>query len=183
MPKYRLDRVILGTAISRQSAWAFARVPTRGIEYSYPVIDANYHSRNRWEFAVRVPTDPYERIEVRPTKVPNDKALAGLERRALMFMRATRPGYTQYRYCQLSLARTRGAGTRDVVHRDEKRNLPYWLRRLGWRLKQKATVRNTAGTDGHSLVVLVQPHDHAMMIRLFMASKAWVLKRGVSLDD
>jgi hypothetical protein len=52
---------------------------------------------------------------------------------------------------------------------------------LGKRIKQKSTVRATKGTDAHSLAVLVRPDDHRMMICLFLATKAWVLKRGVSL--
>jgi hypothetical protein len=181
--KYRIDRVSLGEPQLRQSAWAFARTTVRGTEHAYTVIDENHPKRNRWEFVVRIPNDPRGRIEVRPVKVPNDKAYAGLDRTALTFMRGTRSGYTRFRYCQLSLAKPPGEGTRDVVHRGEKAALPYWLRHLGWRLKQKATVRNTQGTDGHSLVVLVRPHDHQMMVSLFLASKAWIRKRGISLVE
>ena len=183
MARYRLDRIVLGEPAIRESTWEFSRIPTRGTEYVYPVRDNNHRNRNEWEFVVRVPYTSHGRIEVRPIKVPNDTVFAGLERRSLTFMRATRPGYTGYRYCQLSLAKPGGDGTRDIVHSGEKEKLPYWLRNLGWRLRQKSTVRNTRGTDGHSLIMLVQPDDHAAMIQLFMASKAWVLKRRVSLED
>jgi hypothetical protein len=181
--KYRIDRVSLGQPLSRQTAWAFAQTTTRGTEFTYRVVDHNHAMRNRWEFVVRVPDAPTSRIEVRPQKVPNDNAFAGLDRMALTFMRGTRSGYTPFRYCQLSLAKATGEGTRDVVHRGEKKLLPYWLRQLGWRLKQKATVRNTRGTDAHALVVLVRPEDHEMMVSLFLASKAWICKRGISLDE
>lgn len=183
MVQYRIDRVQLGEPHVRQSAWAFARTTTRGTEYTYRVADGNHTQRNHWEFVVRVPEAANGRIEVRPVKVPNDKAYAGLDRRALTFMRGTRSGYTGFRYCQLSLAKPGGDGTRDIVHRGEKGRLPYWLRHLGWRLKEKATVRNTRGTDARSLVVLVRPKDHQMMIRLFFAAKAWILKRGISLEE
>ena len=48
-------------------------------------------------------------------------------------------------------------------------------------MRLKKNVRPTRGTDGESLVVLVAPDDHAMMIRLFFATKVWVLKEGIAL--
>ena len=96
-------------------------------------------------------------------------------------MRGTRPGYRRFRYCPLALAVPDGSGTRDVVNRDEKDRLPPWLRNLGWRLKLKATVRNTRGTDPESLVILVRPDDQQFMIAVFLALKAWVLKRGFAI--
>lgn len=114
-------------------------------------------------------------------RAPNDSALAALDRRSLTFMPATNPRYRAYRYCQLSLADPAGQRTRRVVRRTDKRVLPYWLRDLGWRLKQKTTVRRTRGTDGDSLAALVGSEDHRMMICLFLGTKAWVLKRGITL--
>jgi hypothetical protein len=181
MRRYKLDRVVVGNPEPRQAVWDLFRRTVRGTEYRYPVTDANQRARQQWEFVVRVPDDRQEPIELRPVQVPNDKALAQLDRRSLTFSRATKPGYTRFRYCQLSLSVPGGGRTRDVVHRGEESDLPYWIRSLGSRIKQKQTVRPTRGTDGHSLVILVPPDDHAMMIRLFLATKAWVLKRGVSL--
>jgi hypothetical protein len=179
--QYRLERVEVEANGKRPATWSFAGASVRGTEHRYIVTDRNHRSRNQWEFVVRVPNDPYGRIEVRPTNVPNDQAFAELDRRALTFMRGTRPNYTSFRYYQLSLAVPGGTATRDIVHRGEKASLPSWLRKLGWRLRQKQTVRITHGTDGRSFVVLLQPHDHKMMIRLFLATKAWILKRNVSL--
>jgi len=48
-------------------------------------------------------------------------------------------------------------------------------------MRLKQNVRPTRGTDGYSLVVLVPAGDHAAMIRLFFATKVWVLKERVSL--
>jgi hypothetical protein len=47
------------------------------------------------------------------------------------------------------------------------------------RLKQK--VRTTKGNDGEDLVILVRPDDHETMIRLFFATKVWVLKERIAL--
>jgi hypothetical protein len=179
--RYQLDRVEVGNPELRQAAWDLFRHPVRGTEYRYPVTDASQRTRQQWEFVVRVPDDPRAPVEVRPVRVPNDKVLAQLDRRSLTFSRATKPGYTRFRYCQLSLSVPGGRRTRDVVHRGEEAALPYWIKGLRSRIKPKAAVRRTRGTDGHSLVILVRPDDHGMMIRLFIATKAWILKRGVSL--
>jgi hypothetical protein len=47
------------------------------------------------------------------------------------------------------------------------------------RIKEK--VRPTRGTDGKALVVLVPPGAHEWMIRLFFATKVWVLKEKIAL--
>jgi hypothetical protein len=49
-------------------------------------------------------------------------------------------------------------------------------------MRLKRNVRPTRGTDGDALVVLVAADDHAAMIRLFFATKVWVLKEGITLD-
>jgi hypothetical protein len=49
-------------------------------------------------------------------------------------------------------------------------------------MRRKERVRSTRGTDGNALVVLVNPDDHAMMIRLYFAMKVWVLKEGIELQ-
>jgi hypothetical protein len=48
-------------------------------------------------------------------------------------------------------------------------------------MRAKERVRSTRGTDGNTLVVLVDPDDHAGMIRLYFAMKVWVLKEGIEL--
>jgi len=180
MAQFRKDRVEVDAIDSSPAAWTFAGRMVKGTEHRYSVIDRNYRSRNCWEFVVRVPRDPYDRIEVRPVKTPNDRKLTGLDRRSITFMRGTKPRYTGLRYCPLALAVPDGSATRALVRRDQKSRLPQWLRKLG-PLHQKSTVRSTRGTDGHLLVVLARPDDHAFMITAFLACKAWVLKQGFSL--
>jgi len=36
----------------------------KGVEHRYGVTDRNYLSRNRWEFVIRVPSDPYGRMAI-----------------------------------------------------------------------------------------------------------------------
>jgi hypothetical protein len=48
-------------------------------------------------------------------------------------------------------------------------------------MRTKKSVRSTHGNDGEDLVALVAADDHAGMIRLFFATKVWVLKERISL--
>ena len=182
MARYKTDRVEVEPTGAPRSTWTFAGGTVKGIEHRYDVTDRNHSSRNRWVFVVRVPRESHGRIEVRPVTTPNDNTYAGLDRRSLMFMRATRPNYTGFRYCPLALAVPSGNASRVIVRGTEKGELPTWLRNFGWRLKEKKTVRSTRGTDGALLVVLVRPDDHRFMIAAFLATKAWVLKRGFALE-
>lgn len=181
MRHLNLSRIETELREKRPATWTFAGSTVRGLEYRYGVVDRNHRSRNRWDFVVHVPDDIGERVEVRPIRVPNGSVFAALDRRSLTFMPATMPRYRRYRYCQLSLADPRGDSTRRIVRRSDRSALPYWLRNLGWRLKEKATVRRTRGTDGTSLAALVRPEDHRTMIGLFLATKAWVLQRRVRI--
>jgi hypothetical protein len=181
MAKYRMDRVEVKPTNAVRSTWTFAGRPVKGIEHQYDVTDGNFDSRNQWGFVVRVPYDTHGRIEVRPVTTPINNKYAGLDRRSITFMRATRSKYKAFRYCPLALADPSGDSSRVIVRGSDKRRLPAWLRGLGWRLKEKDTVRSTRGTDAGLLVVLVRPDDHQFMIATFMATKAWVLKHRFTL--
>jgi len=179
--RYRLEKVVIEPIEERTASWGFAGRAVTGTEYFFTVTDGNYRQRNRWEFVVRVPRAPADRIEVRPTRLPNDGAWAELDRRSLTFNRATRGAYRGQTYCQVALADPTGNRTKDVVHRGEQQSLPAWFDQLSSRIKVKDTVRQSSGTDGHALVALVGPHDFEAMIRLFFACKVWILKEGFTL--
>lgn len=181
--RYRLDRVqATPQGDPRPAAWTFAGEPVRGTEISYEVVDENLPSRNRWEFIVRVPEDPRGRIEVRPRVVPTLKAWAELTDRSLTFMPATRPATRGRWYCQVAFADATGRKSKAVVTADARGSLPHWFRGLERRLRRKEAVRPTRGTDANALVVLVRAGDHAGMIRLFFATKVWVLAESVVLQ-
>ena len=101
--------------------------------------------------------------------------------RSLTFMRATLPAARGKRYCLVALADATGEKTKDVVRTDERDRLPKWFDAVSHRLRAKASVRRTKGTDENALVALVQDDDHELMIRLFFATKVWVLKEKFSL--
>jgi hypothetical protein len=180
--RYRLDRVTVAQGEQRASTWTFGGKPVSGVEQSYTVEDGNFPARNRWEFVVRVPKARDERVEVRPRTTPNVKVWAELPDRSLTFSRATKGDARGKWYCQVALADPTGARSRTIVRGDQRGALPPWFDPLKSRMRVKQNVRSTNGTDGESLVVLIPPHDHVLMIRLFFATKVWVLKEGITLD-
>jgi hypothetical protein len=179
--RYRLDQVTVEPGEERASTWTFGGKPVSGIEQTYTVRDDNFRSRNQWEFVVRRPRDRDERIEVRPRTTPNVKAWAELPDRSLTFARATKGEARGKWYCQVALADPTGHKSRDIVRGDERRQLPRWFDAVKGRMRIKENVRNTRGTDGQALVILVPADDHVSMIRLFFATKVWILKERIAL--
>jgi hypothetical protein len=179
--RYRLDRVLVEPGAQRVSTWTFAGEAVSGTEQVYTVVDGNFPSRNQWIFVVRLPNERDGRIEVRPRVTPNLKVWAELPDRSLTFSRATKGDARGRWYCQVALADPTGARSRDIVRGDERGELPAWFDPLRSRMRLKQNVKNTRGTDGEALVVLVSPGDHAAMIRLFFATKVWVLKERIAL--
>jgi len=178
--RYRLDRVEVAPLGSRPASWTFAGEAVRGTEQSYVVIDRNLSAKNSWEFIVRVPEDAKGRIEVRPRTTPPHKAWEELPDRSLTFSLATRGPARGRWYCQVALADVSGERSRAIVRHGEREQLPHWFKDLGGRMRKKETVKLTRGTDGEALVVLVPAGDYADMIRLFFATKVWILREGVA---
>jgi hypothetical protein len=179
--RYRLDRVAVEPGEQRASTWTFGGKPVSGTEQGYTVTDGNFPSRNRWDFVVRLPKERDGRIEVRPRATPNLKVWAELPDRSITFSRATKGDARGKWYCQVALADPTGARSRDIVRGDERNALPAWFDGLRHRMRVKQNVKTTKGTDGEALVVLVSAGDYAAMIRLFFATKVWVLKERITL--
>jgi hypothetical protein len=179
--RYRLELVTVESGESRPATWTFAGDAVTGVEQSYHVVDGNFSSRNAWEFVVRIPKARGQRLEIRPRATPNLKVWAELTDRSLTFARATKGEARGQWYGQVALADPTGGRTKDVVKGGERTSLPPWFDGLRSRMRLKQNVRPTRGTDGESLVVLVRPDDHTTMIRLFFATKVWVLKERVML--
>jgi hypothetical protein len=196
--RYRLDRVAVELREMRRAEWTFAKggrqAPVTGYAYLYDVVDGNLAARNKWEFLVRVPEDLEDRVEVRPKTTPPIHTERALKFRSLQFQRAAKGDARGKHYCKVSLAvppsgrpkdDPRGTRTKDVIRGDQRREL---LRRAKWfdglqgRMRTKSRVRSTRGTDENALVILVDPDDHALMIRLYFAMKVWVLKEGIELS-
>ncbi|HEX5385799.1 MAG TPA: hypothetical protein VFW66_03775 [Gemmatimonadales bacterium] len=180
-PKYQLDRILVEPADSRPATWTFGGESQRGTEQSFHVTDTNFPSRNAWEFIVRIPQKPADRVEVRPRTAPSVAAWAELPDRSLTFMRATRGEARGRRYCQVALADASGERSRAIVRTDQRGALPPWFDALRGRMRIKENVKPTKGTDARTLVLLVAEGDYAAMIRLFFALKVWVLKEGFEM--
>ena len=193
--RYRLDQVAVEAVEVRRGKWSFAKggrqAPVRGNEHRYSVTDGNLRGRARWEFLIRVPDATDGRVEVRPSATPPTRTWKALTYRSLQFQKATKGDARGKRYCKVSLAvppsgrareDPRGTRTKDVIRWDQRRDLPKWFESLQGRMRTKERVRSTRGTDGKTLVILVSPDDHAMMIRLYFAMKVWVLKEGITLS-
>jgi hypothetical protein len=181
--RYALDRVTVEPGEERASSWTFAGKPVTGVERSYTVRDGNFRSRNEWEFIVRTPRDRGGRIEVRPRTTPNVRAWAELPDRSLTFARATKGGARGKWYCQVALADPTGEKSRAIVRADQRDRLPRWFDAVRGKMRTKEKVKPTRGTDGRALVVLVPPADHVSMIRLFFATKVWILKERIALGN
>ena len=179
--RYRLDRVTVEAGEARPSTWTFGGDPVSGTEQTYSVRDSNFPGRNQWEFIVRTPSGRDGRVEVRPRTTPNVKAWAELPDRSITFLRATKGEARGTWYCNVALADPTGAKSRDVVRADERGDLPPWFESLKGRMRMKQSVRTTQGNDGEDLVALVSAGDHTAMIRLFFATKVWVLKERIVL--
>jgi hypothetical protein len=179
--RYQLERVTVWPGERRSSTWTFGGSPVAGIEQTYAVRDENFPSRNEWEFVVRIPAGRDQRIEVRPRTTPNVKAWAELPDRSLTFVRATKGDARGRWYCQVALADPTGAKSRDIVRADQRSQLPRWFDQLQRRMRVKEKVRNTRGTDGQALVLLVEGEDHPTMIRLFFATKVWIMTERIAL--
>ena len=193
--RYRLDQVTVEPGEVRRAKWTFAKggrqAPVKGSEHLYTVTDGNLSGRNKWEFVVRVPDDSDGRVEVRPKATPPLQTWKALTYRSLQVQKATKGDARGRRYAKVSLAvppsgrakdDPRGTRTKDVIRGDQRRDLPRWFDSLQSRMRTKERVRSTRGTDGNTLVILVNPDDHTMMIRLYFAMKVWVLKEGIELE-
>jgi hypothetical protein len=178
-----LDQVTVEAGERRASAWTFGGEPMSGTEQAYSVRDGNFPARNEWDFVVRTPSGRDVRVEVRPRTTPNVKVWAELPDRSLTFSRATKGEARGKWYCKVALADPTGRRSRDVVRGDERDKLPRWFDPLKGRMRAKKSVRPTKGNDGEDLVMVVPAGDHEAMIRLFFATKVWVLKERFALGS
>ena len=178
---YALDKVAVAGGNRRVATWTFGGAPVSGTEVAYTVTDRNFPNRNQWEFIVRLPDATGDRVEVRPITTPALKVWAELSDRSLTFMRATRGTARGKRYCQVALADVTGERSRRIVRVDQRERLPRWFSPLRSHMRSKQAVRPTRGTDGNALIILVSPDDYVAMIRLFFATKVWILKERFEL--
>ena len=163
-----------------RSSWKWDNKTISGSELVYTVIDHNFDRLNQWRFSVKVPQGTGQ-IVVQPKSVPGKKAFAALERRSIVFMRATKNPHRRKLYCKANLADPTGEKNRLSTKRGERGLLPKWFEYFKPSMRLKHTVTTSAGNDGESQVVLVGPDDYERMIRLFFALRVWVLQESIVL--
>lgn len=174
--RYRISNLQITLANAGRASWQFAGRTVHGHDHLYEVRDLNFPSLNNWTVAVRVPKRGIGSVVVQPRQVPGKRTWAGLDRRSLVFVRATRLPYRDRRYCKISLADPSGVRTKHTLSRGARSHFPHWLKQYQYRIRLKQTVALTKGNDGNALVAVVWPEDYPTMIRLYFALKVWVLE-------
>lgn len=180
--RLHLKRLEVEAAESRRGSWTWRGRAVVGTEHIYAVRDGNYDRLNTWKMAVQVPRGKGPVI-VRAIESPGKAAWAGIERKSMVFNRATQPGYRKYLYCKATPADPSGRRTKFVMTRGERGVLPSWFRPLQRGMRLKSTVATTRGTDARAQVLLARPDDHRRLIGIFFAFKVWVLDRHFQLAE
>lgn len=183
--KYSFDKIEIELMKYAVASWTMGKRPVRGREHVYDVIDRNFPRQNRWQFVVRVPYDRCRdrSVQVQPLGDPPQLAWAGLEWRSIAFLPADKDPHQGKVYCKIFLQDPKGKKTKVGTHKGQRDLFPRWMAPLRHRMRLKSTVKKTKGSDGESQVILLQPDDHRRMIFVFFATKIWVQKDGVVIQD
>lgn len=184
-PKFNPRLIDVNFEEERGATWkrVGSNLPVKGNEYSYLVKDRNFDRLNSWKFVVRVPNTNKNEIIIQPAAAPNKKVWAGIDRKSIVFVKATEKNHRDKVYCKANLADPTARKTKIGTTRGDRKLLPKWFDYFRPHMRLKATVATTAGTDSKAQVVLVEPDDHERMIRLFFALKVWVLEEGFLMED
>ena len=181
--RFEAHKLVIKAAGQRPARWKWQKRNIRGTEYDYRVLDYNFSRYRRWLIRISEP-DAFDHgayVKVQPINVPARKLFAGLERRSINLPLGTVGDYKHYLYAKVSISDIGGRKNRLYVKSSDRQGLPQWLR--SFKLRKKETVAFTDAFDGDALVAVIRPGDHRAMIRLFLASKAWVLSSGFRLSD
>ncbi len=178
---YKVSKLQITFGEEHTTSWKFAGRTTRGTEFIYQVKDTNFDRLNSWIITVRVPKNAYNDVVVQPVQTPGKKIWADLERRTIVLPRATKQDFKSLVYCKANLADPDGYANKRGTRRGDRNQLPKWFQPFKWRMRLKATVRPTQGTDSKAQVVLMDREDHQTMIKLYFALKVWVLQEDFSL--
>jgi hypothetical protein len=180
---FNLLKLVITCESSQAAHWDMANAPVSGREHVYTVIDHNFRKDTDWRFAVRV---PYARcrdrnIQVQPLTAPLCPEWTDLLRRVVTFIPAENGAHGDKVYCKIFLHDPHGWRTKIGTRRGERDAFPEWMAPLRYRMRLKATVKDTHGTDGNSQVILLKPTDHMRMIWVYFATKVWVQAAGFDL--
>jgi len=165
--------------VDTDAHWDFMNAVSHGSVHHYLALDANEPMPLPWWFTVHVPRDLRKGsyVLLQALDYPRTKAWTPVARTVINFAKATMPRYRGKLYAKIRLADPMGSQKYDNTTWLHRRALPSYL--SGFELRAKRLVTTTRGRDGESLVAVLPSDDHEQMIRLYFATKAWPLSRGL----
>jgi hypothetical protein len=178
--RFDIDRIIVTPGrVEKRAYWEFSGRTFSGSIHHYVAADANLPASGTWWFLIHVPSDLRKGgyVLVQAVDYPRIAAWTAIARTVINFAKATLPKHRGRLYAKIRLSDPLGGRKYEGWTWQNRAALPSYLRRF--RLSVKNRVATTRGTDGDSLVAVLPRHDHVQMIRLFFATKAWPLYRGV----
>ena len=179
--KLDVNRIVVSPGrVEADAHWEFlGGVISHGAIHHYTALDANEELPLPWLFLLHVPHDLRKGgyVLLQALDYPRTKAWTPLARTVINFAKATMGDYRGMLYAKIRLADPLGAQKYENVTWEHRQALPEYLR--GFDLRAKKRVGTTRGSDAESLVAVMPRDDHAQMIRLFFATKAWPLQQGL----
>ena len=155
--------------------WVMAKRRVIGTVDVYAVKDLNFRKRNEWTFHVKTPDRRCrdKNIIIRPDASPSREDLGWIEGKSVTFIPVTSATHAGKVYCKINLADPTGWRTKVGTRRGERDDMPPWIAPFRYRMRLKATVKETRGTDAKAQVVMLGAADHERMIQLFFAMRVW----------
>ncbi len=175
-----VHRIVVSRGRVDQSAhWEFRGKVFHGAIHHYAALDANTIMPIPWWLILCVPRDLRKGgyVLLQALDFPRTEAWTPIARTVINFAKATMQGYRGMLYAKIRLADPMSPQRYENVAWGIRSTLPPYL--AGFRLRAKRKVATTRGSDADSLVAVVPRDDHAGMIRLFFATKAWPLDKGL----
>ena len=183
---FEASNVVVTREREKEGKWEFGGKSVKGTIIEFTVIDHNFGSDNKWSFIVREP-DRIEKgayVEVKPVDHPQKTCWDRIERMSINFSPADMPNYNGMMYAQIFIADVDGRKTkrknRIVVKNGQRPLLPHFFRYF--KIRRKETVATSRVNDGRHLVIVTHERDYDDMIKVFLATKAWVLYNRFVLD-
>ncbi len=175
-----IDRIVVSRGrVEEDAYWEFMSRRSHGAMHHYTALDANQRMPAPWWFILNVPRElrKGEYVLLQAVDYPRIDDWTPIARTVINLAKATMRGYRGMLYAKIRLADPVGAQKYENVLWEHRHALPPYLK--SFTLCAKKKVATTRGGDAESLVAVMPHDDHAQMIRLFFATKAWPLHLGL----
>lgn len=169
------QKIRIAWADEFKEEWLMAKRRVIGTVDVYMVTDGNFRKQNEWVFHVKTPDRRCRdnNIIIQPDGSPGRSDVGWIEGKSITFIPVTSETQAGNVYCKINLADPTGWRTKVGTHRGERDDMPPWMSPFRYRMRLKATVKETRGTDAKAQVVLLRRDDHERMIQLFFAMRVW----------